>query len=231
MNKAEKMRDRRGIMSRLQIINRRLRTYRGKLIVELGQHGVVDEDGRVLLQSLQLLQKKLLVLLAAVPGAHWLEQGLPCSVTPLEDHHLMPLRKKVLHKLPDVLLRYGVMEERHFAVDDSKYRWRAMGPETFLISAWLALLVTPKILYGSISGPACAAPVSSTERTTTTASGTDIRDAAITETFEHTTRRIAITLLEDARTFILDTVFKLGRHSRLSSAFTSKMRHRDTTAR
>jgi len=64
-------------------------TYRGKLIVKLGQHGVVDEDGRVLLQSLQLLQKTLIVFLAAVPGGHWLEQGLPCSITPLKDHHLI----------------------------------------------------------------------------------------------------------------------------------------------
>lgn len=63
-------------------------TYRGKLVVELGQHGVIIEDGRVPLQSLQLLQKTLLVLLAAVPGAHRLEQGLARSITPLQDHHL-----------------------------------------------------------------------------------------------------------------------------------------------
>lgn len=64
------------------------RTYRGKLVVELRQHGVMDEDGGILLKSLQLLQKTLLVFLTAVPGGHWLEQGLPCSITPLQDHHL-----------------------------------------------------------------------------------------------------------------------------------------------
>lgn len=74
-----------------------LDTYRGKLVVELGQHGVIIEDGRVPLQSLQLLQETLLVFLAAVPGAHWLEQGLACSVTPLQDHHLSKKQKTVYY--------------------------------------------------------------------------------------------------------------------------------------
>lgn len=64
------------------------RTYRGKLVVELRQHGIMDEDGRVLLKTLQLLHETLLVFLTAVPGGHRLEQGLPCSITPLKDHHL-----------------------------------------------------------------------------------------------------------------------------------------------
>lgn len=63
-------------------------TYRGKLVVELRQHGVVDEDGWVLLKTLQLFQETLLVLLAAVPGGHWLEHGFPRSITPLQNHHL-----------------------------------------------------------------------------------------------------------------------------------------------
>lgn len=53
---------------------------------------------------------------------------------------------------------------------------------TFLISAWLAVLVTPKILYGSISGPVCVAPVSSTEKSTATARGPDIFDPGIAVT-------------------------------------------------
>lgn len=64
------------------------RTHRGKLIVELRQHGVMGEDGRVFLKSLQLLHETLFVFFTAVPGGHWLKQGLPCSVTPLQDHHL-----------------------------------------------------------------------------------------------------------------------------------------------
>lgn len=48
----------------------------------------MDKDGRVLLKALQLLQETLLVVIAAIPDGHWLEQGLPCSITPLQDHHL-----------------------------------------------------------------------------------------------------------------------------------------------
>lgn len=62
--------------------------YRGKLVVELGQHGVVNENGRVPLKPIQLVQETLLVLLGAVPGGHWLEEGLACRVTPLQDHNL-----------------------------------------------------------------------------------------------------------------------------------------------
>lgn len=64
------------------------RTHRGKLVIELRQHGVLDEDGRVLLKSLQLLQKTLLLFLAAVPSGYRLEISLPCCITPLQDHHL-----------------------------------------------------------------------------------------------------------------------------------------------
>ena len=60
-------------------------TYRGKLIIEFGQHGVVDEDRWVLLQSLQLLQKTLLVFLTAIPGGYRLEQRFPGGITPLQD--------------------------------------------------------------------------------------------------------------------------------------------------
>lgn len=64
------------------------RTYRGKLIVEFRQHGVMDENGWVLLKSLQLLLKTLLVFFTAIPGGNWLEKCFSCSITSLKDNHL-----------------------------------------------------------------------------------------------------------------------------------------------
>ena len=63
--------------------------YRGKLIVELRQHGVVVEDGGVFLQPLQLIQQTLFILISTIPTArHLLVQDLPCWVTTLQDEHL-----------------------------------------------------------------------------------------------------------------------------------------------
>lgn len=62
--------------------------YRGKLVVELWQHGVMDEDGWVSLKSLQLLHQTLFIFFAAIPGGHLLEEGLACGVASLQDHHL-----------------------------------------------------------------------------------------------------------------------------------------------
>lgn len=72
--------------------------YRGKLIVELRQHGIVGENGGVLLKSLQLVLETLLVFLAPVPCSHGLEKGLSSSIPPLQDHHLRK-QSKVLQIL------------------------------------------------------------------------------------------------------------------------------------
>lgn len=40
-----------------------------------------------------------------------------------------PLRKKVFYKLLQMFLCYSIMEECHFAIDDSKYGWRAVSTE------------------------------------------------------------------------------------------------------
>lgn len=63
-------------------------TNRGKLVVELRQHGVLHEDGRVPAEQLQLLLESLFVLLAAVPGGGRLEERLARRVAPLQNHDL-----------------------------------------------------------------------------------------------------------------------------------------------
>lgn len=52
------------------------------------------------------------------------------AVVPAPTHLLHePQREKVFHKLPQVLLRYSVMEKCHFSINDPKYRWRAVSSE------------------------------------------------------------------------------------------------------
>lgn len=67
--------------------------YRCKLVVEFRQHGIMGENGGVLLKPLQLVLETLLVFLTPVPRRHWLEKGLSCSVPPLQDHHLRKKRR------------------------------------------------------------------------------------------------------------------------------------------
>lgn len=71
------------------------KTYRSKLVVEFRQHGIVGENGGVLLKPLQLVLEALLVFLTPVPRRHWLEKGLSCSIPPLQDHHLREKVQKV----------------------------------------------------------------------------------------------------------------------------------------
>lgn len=64
-------------------------TYRGKLIVEFRQHGIVGKVGGVSLQNLKLLMEAVLIIVTPVPSTrHCPIQHPSCSAASLQENHL-----------------------------------------------------------------------------------------------------------------------------------------------